>query len=57
MQQLFAASKINDEDVLQPTMEALNDIVRVNYDHMPEFIQCIGELTMNLINSEHDRAA
>lgn len=38
-------------------MEALNDIVRVNYDHMFEYIMEIGNLTMTLINSEFDKAA
>jgi importin subunit beta-1 len=57
MEKLFEASKINHEEILQSIMEALNEIVRVNYDYMFEFIESIGNLTMTLINSEHDKAA
>jgi len=57
MQKLFEASKIDNEDILTSIMEALNDIVKVNYDHMFEYIVDIGQLTMTLINSEHDKAA
>lgn len=38
-------------------MEALNDIVRVNYDYMLDYIVNIGQLTMSLINSEHEKPA
>jgi hypothetical protein len=38
-------------------MQAINDIVRVNYDYLFEYIEKIGGLTMNLINSPHDKAA
>ena len=38
-------------------MEGLNDIVRVNYDYMSKYIQQIGQLTIDLINSEHDKPA
>lgn len=57
MQKVFEASKINDEDVLSSVMEGLNDIVRVNYDYMFPYIGQIGQLTIDLINSEHDRPA
>ena len=39
MSKLFEAANINDEDVLSFLMEALNDIVRVNYDFMGEYIE------------------
>ncbi len=42
MQKLFEASKIQNDDILQSTMESLNDIVRVNYDYMYDYIQEIG---------------
>ena len=42
MEKLFEASKIDNEDILISIMEALNDIVRVNYDYMLEFIINIG---------------
>jgi hypothetical protein len=32
MEKLFLAGTINDEDVLSSLMEALNDIVKYNYD-------------------------
>jgi hypothetical protein len=38
-------------------MESLNDIVKFCYDNLTEYIQKIGELTMKLINSEHDKPA
>lgn len=38
-------------------MEALNDIVRVNYDFIFDYILEIGQLTMVLINSTYDKAA
>jgi len=51
MQRLFEASKIDDEEILESIMEALNDIVRVNYDYMPDYIMEIGQLTTLLIDS------
>lgn len=57
MQGLFRASKIDDEDILESIMEALNDIVRVNYDYMLDYINEIGSLTTQLIDSKHDKPA
>jgi hypothetical protein len=57
MERLFIAGDINDEDVLSSLMESLNDIVKFCYDNLTEYIQKIGELTMKLINSEHDKPA
>lgn len=57
MDKLFEASNIDNEDVLISIMEAMNDIVRVNYDYIFDYIEGIGNLTMKLINSEHDKAA
>jgi hypothetical protein len=57
MQKIFEASKVNDEEVLSSVMEGLNDIVRVNYDYIYPYIGQIGQLTIDLINSEHDRPA
>jgi len=31
--------------------------VRVNYDYIYDYILNIGQITMTMINSEHDRAA
>lgn len=56
MEKLFEATNIDDEEVLVSTMEALNDIVRVNYDYMLEYIQNIGDTTIKLINSQHEKA-
>lgn len=57
MQKIFEASKVNDEEVLSSVMEGLNDIVRVNYDYIYPYIGQIGQLTIDLINSEHDKPA
>lgn len=57
MTQLFAASEIDDEDILVEIMSAMNDIVRIAYDFMFEFIERIGGLTMKLIASEHEKPA
>lgn len=57
MNQVFLASEIDDEDILVAIMEAMNDIVRVNYDYMFDYIERIGSLTMKLIASEHEKAA
>lgn len=57
MSKLFEAGKIDDDDILKSVMEALNDIVKVSYDHILDFIQPIGELTMALINSDQEVAA
>jgi hypothetical protein len=57
MDKLFLAGGINDDDVLSSLMEALNDIVKFNYDYVCDEIQRIGNLTMGLINSEHDKPA
>lgn len=54
---IFEASKIDDEEVLSSVMEGLNDIVRVNYDYMFSYIAQIGQLTIEMINSQHDRPA
>lgn len=32
MEKLFLAGEINDDDILSSLMEALNDIVKFNYD-------------------------
>lgn len=57
MNQVFLASEIDDEDILVSIMEAMNDIVKVNYDFMLDYIERIGSLTMKLIASEHEKAA
>ncbi len=57
MAQLFKASEIQDEDILISILEALNDIVRVNYDYIYDDIMNIGNLTMTLINSQYDKPA
>jgi len=51
MQKMFEAGNIDDEEVLISLMEAMNDIVRVNYDFIFEFVEPIGNLTMKLISS------
>lgn len=38
-------------------MEALNDIARVCYDYIDEYIMDIGSLTQRLISSEFEGAA
>ena len=38
MRQIFEAGKIYDEEILVSLMQALNDIVRVNYDFMYDYI-------------------
>jgi hypothetical protein len=57
MSKLFDAGNIEDEDVLTSLMEAMNDIVRVNYDNINEYIESIGNLTMKLISSHHEKPA
>ncbi|CDW91160.1 importin subunit beta-1 [Stylonychia lemnae] len=57
MDKIFLASTVQDEDILQSTMEALNEIARESYDFIGEYIEKIGELTANLINSEFDLAS
>lgn len=52
MSKIFEAGKIMDEDILISTMQALNEIVKVNYDHIFDYLMPIGELTMSLINSD-----
>ena len=57
MDRIFYAGKIMDEEILSSIMEALNDIVRVNYQYIMPYISQIGELTLQLINSEFDKPA
>lgn len=38
MGKLFEAGKIDDEDILKSVMESLNEIVKVSYDHIYDFI-------------------
>ena len=57
MDKLFQAGEINDEDILSSLMEALNDIVKNSYDCIGDQILRIGNLTMQLINSDHDKPA
>ena len=53
MNKIFEASKIKDEEIQTSVMEALNDIVRVNYDYLnQDYIMEIGSLTMAVINSD-----
>lgn len=57
MDKLFLAGEINDEDILSSLMEALNDIVKYSYDFIGDQITRIGNLTIKLINSDHDKPA
>ena len=57
MEKIFFASKIMDEEILVSIMEALNDIVRVNYQYIMPYISQIGELTVQLITSEFEKPA
>jgi hypothetical protein len=57
MESIIKASNVEDEDTLKSTMEALNEIVRVNYDYIEEYIMGIGEITTGLIGSVHEGAA
>jgi hypothetical protein len=57
MDNLFQAGKIDDEEVLTSLMEAMNDIVKVNYDYMKDYIEGIGNLTLMLLSSPHDKPA
>jgi hypothetical protein len=38
-------------------MEALNDIVRVNYDYIFDYLIPIGELTLQVINTDMEKVA
>lgn len=57
MDKLFEAATIKDEDILLSTMEALNDIAKVCYDYLDQYIEQIGGLTMNLIESNFEGPA
>jgi hypothetical protein len=57
MEKIFFASKIMDEEILVSIMEALNDIVRVNYQYIMPYISQIGELTVQLITSVFEKPA
>lgn len=57
MNKIFDASEIDDEDILKSTMESLNEIARVSYDYIREYIDRIGALTSRLIASDHEIAA
>lgn len=52
MNALFQAVTINDEEVLESLMEALVDIGKVAYDYIAPFIEAIGTITLNFINSD-----
>lgn len=57
MDKIFLASKIMDDEILLSIMEALNDLVRVNYQYMMPYIGQIGELTVQLITSDFEKPA
>jgi len=38
MSKLFEAARILDEEIQTSAMEALNDIVRINYDYIFDYI-------------------
>lgn len=57
MDKIFEASNFNDEDIINSTLESLNDICRVSYDYIREYIDKIGQLTSSLIASEYESAA
>lgn len=48
---------MEDEDIIRSTMDSLNEIARVSYDFIRDYIDKIGALTTRLIASEHDVAA
>ncbi len=56
MNAIFGAIQLNDEEILESFMEALVDIGKVAYDYMAPYIQTIGEITLNFINSDMDKA-
>lgn len=49
MFKIFEASFIEDEDIITSTTEALNDIARVSYDYMREYIEKLGDMTHRLL--------
>ena len=51
MGKIFEASFIEDEDIVLSTTDALNEIARVSYDYMREYIDKLGDLTHRLIQS------
>lgn len=51
MMKIFEASYIDDEDIIISTTEALNDIARVCYDFVREYIDKLGDMTHRLIQS------
>lgn len=57
MENILQASKINDDEILCTLMKALIDIGRVNYDHIFDYIQQIGEMTVLFINSDKEEVA
>jgi hypothetical protein len=57
MSKLFDASMIDDDTILESTMEALDVIASNCYDYISEYIEKIGEITNRLLQSSHDLAA
>ena len=58
MDGIFKAASIYDEDILTYTFEALNDIVKVNYDYLvQDDIMNIGQYTINMVSSQFEKVA
>ena len=57
MAQLKIASQINDEEILLSLMQSYIEIAKVNYDYLEGYIQDIGQLTVNFINSDQEEVA
>lgn len=53
MNALFNAIYIQDEDCQNTALEALSEVVRIGYDNLLQYIQKIGETTMNLISQQN----
>lgn len=53
MGSLISTAEIDDQEVLGELMNSLNEIARVNYDYMEEYIVDLGNITMKFINSEY----
>ena len=53
MGSLIRTAEIDDQEVLGELMNSLNEIARVNYDYMEEYITDLGNITMKFINSEY----